>query len=85
MSTNKGLHALNLIKHPEAAYLLVNEGVPPPNSATASSTENITADHHLQVNTVRDNYDGLTKHQIKNAARARRLMSMVATPSTRDF
>jgi hypothetical protein len=85
MPTDKGLHPLNLSKHPEVAYLLVNKGVPLPDSATASSTENITADHHLQVNTVRDNYEGFTKHQIKNAARACRLMSMVATPSPRNF
>ncbi len=85
MPTNKGLHALNLSEHPEVAYCLVNEGVPPPDSATASSTENITADHHLQVNTVCDNYEGFTKHQIKNATRARRLMSMVPTPSPHDF
>jgi hypothetical protein len=42
-------------------------------------------DHHLHVNTICDNFEGFTKHQVKNAERARRLMNMVATPSKRDF
>ena len=75
MPTAKGLHVLNLNDNPEAACLLAIQDSP----ITSSS------DHHLHVNTVRENYEGFTKHQVKNAARARRLMSMVGTPSPRDF
>ena len=75
LPTEKGLHVLNLNDNPQAAYLLVNHGVPISNDD----------DHQLHVSTVWDNYEGFSKHQIKNAVRARRLMSMVATPSPRDF
>ena len=73
--TDKGLHVLNLSENPKAACLLVNHGAP------LSPNE----DHHLHVNTVRKNFEGFTKHQVKNAARARYLMGMVGTPSLMDF
>ena len=49
--TARGLHALNLREHPQAAHILVNDGVPSP-------TGNPVA-------TVRDNFEGFTKRQIK--------------------
>ena len=75
MPTDTGLHVLNLQENPEGAYLLTTH-----DSGTAPST-----DHYIHVNTVRDNYQGYTKHQVKNATRARRLMGIVGTPSPRDF
>ena len=80
MLTEKGLHALDLKKNPAFAYLLANHAdnsTPPPSS--------MLADHFLHVNTIRENFEGYTKHDIKNATRARRLMGMVASPSPRDF
>ena len=67
-----GLHYVDLKANPEAAIIL----------AQASP---IMEDHYVNVNTVRQNYEGYTKHQVKNAERARRLMGMVASPSERDY
>ena len=69
--TARGLHALNLREHPQAAHILVNDGVPyQPGNPVA---------------TVRDNFEGFTKRQIKQAIKARRLMSMIGAPTEREF
>ena len=75
MPTSRGLHALNLRENPEAAFALVNADTPAAEPSDAP----------IHVNTVRKNFEGFTKHQIKAADQARRLMGMVATPSPRDF
>jgi len=75
MPTSRGLHALNLRENPDAAFALVNAATPSPEPSDAP----------IHVNTIRQNFEGFTKHQIKAADRARRLMCMVATPSPRDF
>jgi hypothetical protein len=82
LPTEKGLHALNLKGNPAAGYLLVNHDEL---HDTSPPVTNDDKDHHLHVNTIRDNFEGFTKHQVKNAERACRLMNMVATPSKRDF
>ena len=51
--TSKGLHALNLKDNPDAAYLLVNNAAEAP--------------QHSSYTTVRHNYEGFTKRQIKQA------------------
>jgi hypothetical protein len=66
----KELHAFNLREIPEAAYLLVNDTDP----AFAAP-----------VQTVRKNFEGFTKKQIKQATAACWLMGMIASPSERDF
>ncbi len=74
--TTNGLHALNLKTNPEAAFLLVNDAdlqLPKPE------------EHQDHVATVRDNYDNFSRKQIEGAQAARRLMGMIATPSTRDL
>ncbi len=76
--TNKGLHALNLKENPEAAYLLLT------NSDLYKDQSSIPK-HEIHETTVHENYEGFTKQQIKNAAHARRLMGMIATPSEQDF
>ena len=67
--TSKGLHALNLKDNPDAAYLLVNNAADAP--------------QHSSFTTVRHNYEGFTKCQIKQAVEARRLMSMIGVPTER--
>ena len=57
--------------NPKAAFLLVNEGI---------TTRNATP-----VATVRDKFEGFTKRQIKQAITARRLMSMIGSPSEREY
>ena len=69
--TERGLHALNMRDHPQAAHILVNNGVP--------------FQQGNAVATVRDNFDGFTKRQIKQAIKARRLMSMIGAPTEREF
>ena len=76
MPTTKGLHALDLQQHPEAAYLLVND---------AELHYPTAPNPQPPVKTVRSNYKGFSRKQIDNAATARRLMGMVASPSSRDF
>ncbi|KAL3821708.1 hypothetical protein ACHAXA_003266 [Cyclostephanos tholiformis] len=61
MSTDTGLHVLNLRDNPEAAYLLATHV-----SDTAPSPIQTPPDHQLHVNTVRDNYHGYTKTQVAN-------------------
>jgi hypothetical protein len=68
--TEKGLHALNLREIPEAAYLLVNDTDP----AFAAP-----------IQTVRKNFKGFTKKQIKQATAARRLMGMIRSLSECNF
>ncbi len=75
MPTSRGLHALNLRENPDAAFALAN----------ADTLASASSDAPFQVNTIRKNFEGFTKHQIIAADRARRLMGMVATPSPRDF
>ncbi len=62
-----------------AAFLLVN------NAELVLSNPGSTHDHHVHVNTVRDNYEGFSRNQIKQATIAQQLMGMVATLSTHDF
>jgi len=74
--TTNGLRALNLKTNPEATFLLVNDAdlqLPKPE------------EHQVHVATVRDNYDNFSRKQIEGAQAARRLMGMIATPSTRDL
>ena len=74
--TTNGLHVLNLKTNPEAAFLLIND-----TDLLLSHSE----EHQVHVVTVRDNYENFTCKQIEGALAARRLMGMIATPSTRDF
>ena len=69
--TSKGLHTLNLKENPGAAYLLVNDAD--------------VAYQDSPVATVWANYEGFTKCQIKQANKARRLMSMICAPTERKF
>jgi hypothetical protein len=69
--TERGLHALNLREHPQAAFILVNDGEPPPPGNP--------------ITTVRNNFEGFTKRQVKQAIQARRLMSMIGAPTEREF
>ena len=69
--TPKGLHTLNLKENPDVAYLLVN-------NADAAYQDSPVA-------TVWANYEGFTKHQIKQAIKARCLMSMIGAPTERKF
>jgi hypothetical protein len=74
--TTNGLHALNLKTNPKAAFLLVNDAdlhIPRPD------------EHQVHVATVRDNFGNFSRKQIEGAQAARRLMGMMAAPSTRDF
>jgi hypothetical protein len=48
-----GLHFVDLKAHPEAAVILAQVSVP-----------SATQDHYVNVNTVRQNYEGFTKHQV---------------------
>ena len=74
--TPKGLHALNLKDNPKAAFLLVND----------ADIQMPHIDHNqMHVNTVQENFDGLSRKQVEGATAARRLMGMVATSSPRDF
>ncbi len=57
----KGLHALNLKENPVVIFLLANHAelvLPNPGS---------TPDHHVHVNTVRNNYEGFSRNQIERA------------------
>ena len=67
--TNKGLHALDLKANPQAAHLLVTSAQP--------------TDGHLQVNTVRANFERFTKKQIQRANTACCLTQIVALSSNR--
>jgi hypothetical protein len=58
--TSRGLHVLNLKENPDAAFILVNDA----DLAYGKSS----------VPTVRQNYEGFTKRQIKQATTARRIM-----------
>jgi hypothetical protein len=73
--TAHGLHYVDLHENPQAALLLVN----------AADNDPPLLDHTMNVNTIRHNYEGYTKKQVKDAERARRLMGMVASPNERDF
>ena len=68
--TERGLHALNLRDNPQAAFLLVNDGI---------------TNQDGPVATVRDNFTGFTKRQIKQAIKARRLMGMIGAPTEREY
>ena len=72
--TTNGLYALNLKTNPEATFLLINDAdlkLPKPE------------EHQVHVATVRDNNKFLLQ-TIEGAQAARRLMGMIATPSTHD-
>ena len=69
--TSKGLHVLNLKQNPDAAFLLVNDA----DLAYGKSP----------VPTVRQNYEGFTKRQIKQATHARRIMGMIGAPTEREY
>ena len=76
VARTNGLHALNLKTHPKAAFLLINDA-----DLLLSHPE----EHQVHVATVRDNYENFSRKQIEGAQAARRLMGMIATPSTHDF
>ncbi len=71
--TPKGLHVLNLKQNPDAAFLLVNDA----DLAYGKSP--------VPVPTVRQNYEGFTKRQIKQATHARRIMGMIGAPTEREY
>jgi hypothetical protein len=66
----KGLHAINLRKNPEAAYLLVNDA---------------DLVFHSPVQTVRRNYEGFTKKKVQRATLACRIMGMIGPPTEREY
>jgi hypothetical protein len=72
--TSKGLRALNLKDNPEVADILVN------NADLA-----FPLSHQTPVTTVRNNYKGYTKRQIKQAIAACCLMGMIESPSEQDI
>ncbi len=67
--TERGRHALNLLENLQAAYRLVNDGI---------------TNQDGPVATVHKNFEGFTKHQIKQAIKARRLMGMIGAPTERE-
>jgi hypothetical protein len=69
--TQNGLHALDLASTPAAAHVLVTSSQP--------------SDEHLHVNTVCENFEGLTRRQVQRATDARHLMQMVASPTEHNF
>ena len=83
VTTSRGLHMLNLRDNPNAAFALVNAAVPIP--PTLKPLGPSVIDDHVHVTTIRENYEGFTKQQIKYADRACHLMGMVASPSPHDF
>ena len=42
-------------------------------------------DEFVMVNTVRENYEGCTKHDLEKAKEARRLQGMIGNPTEREF
>jgi hypothetical protein len=76
-----GLHIVDLKQNPEVAYLLVNDTDIDDDPPWADSSPV----HQLHINTVRQNFEGYTKKQVQQAARACRLMGMVTSPSERNF
>jgi hypothetical protein len=50
-----------------------------------NDNENEDDDDVMMVSTVRMNYEGFTKHEIKMAQEARRLQGMIGNPTEREF
>jgi hypothetical protein len=69
--TSKGLHAINLWDHPEAAFLLVNDA-----AFTFGDSP---------VKTVHNNNEGFTKKQVHQATLAHCIMGMIGAPTKREY
>jgi hypothetical protein len=82
--TPMGLDAVNLKDNPGAKYLLVNDA----NLTFPTSPDSVPLkpdSHHVHMTMVRNNYEGFTKKQIKQATVAQYLMGMIGNPPERVF
>jgi hypothetical protein len=48
-------------------------------------TEENKSDEYVLVNTIQGNFEGYTRHKIKNAQEARRLQGMIGNPTEEEF
>jgi hypothetical protein len=76
--SEKGLYYIDKSKEGDSVrHMLVNIEA---DNEMASSDEQF-----MMVNTLRDNFEGYTKHDIKKAQEARRLQGMIGNPTEREF
>jgi hypothetical protein len=77
--SEQGLHYIDVSKEGDPVrHMLVHIET---NNKTTTSSE----DGFVMVNTVRANFEGYTKHNIKKAEQARRLQGMIGNPIEREF
>jgi hypothetical protein len=94
MPTPRGLHYIDVARSGESVHhmLVTNTGMGDEeeeedggNDTDANSEDQEEKDDFVMVNTVRKNFEGFTKHEIKKAQEARRLQGMIGIPTDREF
>ena len=94
MPTPRGLHYIDVGRSGESVHhmLITNTGMGDEeeeedggDDTDANSEDQEEKDDFVMVNTVRKNFEGFTKHEIKKAQEARRLQGMIGIPMDREF
>jgi hypothetical protein len=91
-----GLHYLDMAEHGGSVqHMLVtttgdhkdkdSEDEDEGNEDEEEGNEEEESNNLVMVNTVRKNFEGLTKHEIKMVQEARRLKGMIGNPADREF
>jgi len=94
MPTPRGLHYIDVGRSGESVHhmLVTNTGMGNEeekedggDDTDANSEDQEEKDDFVMVNTIRKNFEGFTKHEIKKAQEARRLQGMIGIPTDREF
>jgi hypothetical protein len=80
------LHYLDMNEHGETLHhMLVTAYHDEMNGSAEEDSTDDGDDNVMMVSTVRNNFEGFTKHEIKMAQEARRLQGMIGNPTEREF
>ncbi len=84
-----GLHYLDMAEHRDSVqHMLVTstrDHKDEDSEDKEEGNEDEESNNLVMVNTVRKNFEGFTKHEIKMAQEARRLQGMIGNPTDREF
>ncbi len=83
------LHYLNMAEHGDSVQHMLVTATGDHKDEDSEDKEEQNEDEErnnlVMVNTVRKNFEGFTKHEIKMAQEARRLQGMIGNPADREF
>jgi hypothetical protein len=87
--SERGLHYLDMAEHGDSVQHLLVTATRDQEDEDSEDEEEGNEDEEsndlVVVNTVRKNFEGFTKHEIKMAQEARRLQGVIGNPTDREF